>query len=80
MSGKIRGGTLLIKTAGDQSEVEISGTPSDIMFNWLAITDQVSKSLDIPPIALAGMLPGLLQDYLSRALKYEVRMGKMARD
>lgn len=80
MSGKVRGGTLLIKTAGDLSEVEISGTPSDIMVNWLAMTDQVSKALNIPPIVLADMLPSLIQDYMSRAIKYEVKIGKMARD
>lgn len=77
MSGRVRGGTLFIKTTGDQSEAEISGTPRDIMFNWIALTHQVSKALNIPPIALAGMLPGLLQDYQSHALKYEVKMGRM---
>lgn len=77
MSGRVRGGTLFIKTTGDQSEAEISGIPRDIMFNWIALTHQVSKALNIPPIALAGMLPGLLQDYQSHALKYEVKMGRM---
>lgn len=77
MDRNVRGGILLIRTAGDQSEVEVSGTPRDIMFNWTALTHQVSKALNIPPIALAGMLPGLLQDYQSHALKYEVKMGRM---
>lgn len=77
MSGRVRGGTLLIKTTGEQSEAEISGTFEDIMFNWTSLTHQVSKALNIPPIALAGMLPGLLQDYQSHALKYEVKMGRM---
>ena len=33
MDRNVRGGTLLIKTTGDQSEVEISGSSADIMFN-----------------------------------------------
>ena len=48
MDRNVRGGTLLIKTTGDQSEVEISGSSADIMFNWTALTHQVSKTLNIP--------------------------------
>ena len=57
MNRSVRGGTLLIRTAGDQSEVEISGNSADIMFNWTALTYQVSEALNIPPIALDAMLP-----------------------
>lgn len=74
MNGKVRGGTLLIRTSGDQSEVEIAGTPADIMFNWTALTRQVCKHLDLPPIALAAMLPQLISDYQRTDLKYEVEM------
>lgn len=49
MDRNVRGGTLLIKTTGDQPEVEISGSSADIMFNWTALTHQVSKTLNIPP-------------------------------
>ena len=75
MDRNVRGGTLLIKTTGDQSEVEISGSSTDIMFNWTALTHQVSKTLNIPPVSLAAMLPHLVGDYQRTALKYEIRMG-----
>ena len=75
MDRNVRGGTLLIKTTGDQSEVEISGSSADIMFNWTALTYQVSEALNIPPIALAAMLPQMVSDYQRTALKYEIKMG-----
>ncbi|USF27079.1 hypothetical protein N510_002013 [Firmicutes bacterium ASF500] len=75
MNRSVRGGTLLIRTAGDQSEVEISGNSADIMFNWTALTYQVSEALNIPPIALAAMLPQMVSDYQRTALKYEIKMG-----
>ena len=59
MDRNVRGGTLLIRTAGDQSEVEISGASADIIFNWTALTHQVSKALNVPLVALAG--PGMLE-------------------
>ena len=73
MDRNVRGGTLLIRTAGDQSEVEISGASADIIFNWTALTHQVSKALNVPP-----MLPHLVSDYQRTALKYEIRMGGSA--
>lgn len=45
MDGNIRGGTLLIRTAGDQSEVEVSGTRMDIIFNWTALTNQICQTI-----------------------------------
>lgn len=75
MDKHVRGGTLLVRTAGDQSEMEISGNLADIMFNWTALTYQVSKALNIPPIALAAMLPQMVSDYQRTALKYEIKMG-----
>lgn len=78
MDRNVRGGTLLIRTAGDQSEVEISGASADIIFNWTALTHQVSKALNVPLVALAAMLPHLVSDYQRTALKYEIRMGGSA--
>ena len=57
MDGNIRGGTLLIRTVGDQSEVEVSGTRMDIIFNWTALTNQICQTIGAPPIALAAITP-----------------------
>ena len=73
--GKTRGGKLSITTQGDRSQVEVAGTPVDIIFNWTALTYQVSEALNIPPIALAAMLPQMVSDYQRTALKYEIKMG-----
>lgn len=75
MDKNVRGGTLLIKTAGDHSDVEISGAFADIMFNWTALTHQVSKVLNISSIVLAAMLPQMVSDYQRTAIKYEIKMG-----
>lgn len=74
MDRNVRGGTLLIKTAGAQSEVEVSGTRMDIIFNWTALTNQICQTIGVPPIALAAMLPGLISDYKRNALKCEIKM------
>ena len=74
MDTNVRGGTLLIRTAGDQSEVEVSGTRMDIIFNWTALTNHICQTIGAPPIALAAMLPGLISDYQRNALKYEIKM------
>ncbi len=70
MDTNVRGGTLLIRTAGDQS--------MDIIFNWTALTNQICQTIGAPPIALAAMLPGLISDYQRNALKYEIKMGGSA--
>ncbi len=57
MDGNIRGGTLLIRTVGDQSEVEVSGTRMDIIFNWTALTNQICQTIgaaDCPRCHVAG--------------------------
>ena len=74
MDGNIRGGTLLIRTVGDQSEVEVSGTRMDIIFNWTAQTNQICQTIGAPPIALTVMLPGLISDYQRNTLKCEIKM------
>ena len=73
--GKTRGGKLSITTQGDRSQVEVAGTPVDIIFNWTALTNQVCKTLGVPPIALAAMLPQMVSEYQGTALKSEMRMG-----
>ena len=78
MDKKMMGGTLLIRTSGDRSNVEISGTKADILFNWTALTHQICKTAGIPPIALAAMLPQLVSDYQQHSLKDEVRMERKA--
>ena len=62
MDKNVRGGTLLISTIGNRSNVEISGTKADILFNWTALPHQICKTAGIPPIALAAMLPQLVRD------------------
>ena len=74
MDRNVRGGTLLIRTAGDQSEVEVSGTRMDIIFNWTALTNQICQTIGLPPIVLAAMLPGLISDYQRNVLKCEIKM------
>ena len=74
MEGKIRGGILLIRTVGNQSEVEVSGTRMDIIFNWTALTNQICQTIGAPPTALAAMLPRLSSDYQHNALKCEIKM------
>lgn len=64
----------MIRTAGDGSEVEISGTAQDIMFNWTALTNQVCKTFNIPPALLAMSMPQMIRDYQQHALKYEIKM------
>lgn len=56
-------GKLYIKTSGGQAIVEIEGTSGEILFNWAALTDTITKKLHIPPIALAAAMPGILDAY-----------------
>lgn len=51
---------LYIETDHGQSEAEIVGTPSEIMFNWSALTNQICLKLNLSPTQLAFMLPGML--------------------
>ena len=74
MDRNVRGGTLLIRTAGDQSEVEVSGTRMDIIFNWTALTNQICQTIGVPPIALAAMMTGLISDYKRNALNCKIKM------
>lgn len=69
MNNMIRGGKLCIETNGDRSTVEIAGTPSDLLFNWTALTYQICKSLHTDPLSLALVMPGMLRDYEQKQLK-----------
>lgn len=73
MDKNVRGGTLLISTIGNRSNVEISGTNWDILFNWTALTNKICKVIGIPPIDLAAMLPQLVSYYQHNDFKSEVR-------
>lgn len=64
----------MIRTVGDSSEVEISGTAQDIMFNWTALTNQVCKTFDIHPALLAMSMSQMIRDYQQHALKYEIKV------
>lgn len=72
-----RNAVLRIETDMDagHSEVEISGTPSKILFNLTAITCQVCEELNIPPEGWGSMLPNLLRDYKQNVLKGKVGVG-----
>ncbi len=74
MERKVKCGTLAITTRGNQSETEISGTGLDIMFNWIALTHQVCKTLNVPPTVLAAMLPQAIADYHRNDLKCEIKV------
>ncbi len=76
--GNVRGGVLSIRTRGDQSEVEVAGTKEDILFNWVAITHQVSRMLNVPPELLAMAMPTAVQDYLRHDLNFEIRTSEKA--
>ena len=54
------------------SETEISGTPSKILFNLIAISSQVCEELSIPPERLAIILPSAIRDYKNKMLKGKV--------
>ena len=68
-----RDGALSIRTDGDRSEVRISWSNNDILFNWVALTHQVCKSLNVSPILLAASMPGAIADYLTHDFNYETR-------
>lgn len=70
--GNVRGGVLSIRTCGDQSDVEVAGTRKDILFNWVAITHQVSRMLNVPPEMLAIAMPVAVRNYLKHDLDYEI--------
>ncbi len=58
---------LLAGADEEQARVKITGTFEGI-FAWAKITDQLCRSLDISPTALAGMMPHLVNDYRRAAL------------
>lgn len=62
-------GRLCVESSGAQTKVEVQGKRTDVMFNWTVLTHTICKDLGIPPLALAGMLPTLIQDYEKKILK-----------
>ena len=64
---------LYIETDHGQSQAEIVGTPSEIMFNWSALTNQICLKLNLSPMQLAFTLPGLLGNY-QRTLREAVEV------
>ena len=64
---------LYIETDHGQSQAEIVGTPSEIMFNWSALTNQICLKLNLSQTHLAFMLPGLLGTY-QRTLRESVEV------
>ena len=70
---------LLAGADEEQARMKITGTFEGI-FAWAKITDQLCRSLDISPAALAGMMPHLVNDYRraalnSRAVRVEGKAG-----
>ena len=76
--GNVQGGVLSIRTCGDQADVEVSGTREDILFNWVAITHQVSRMLNVPPEMLAIAMSAAVRDYLKHDLNYEIHISGKA--
>ena len=73
---------LYIETDHKRSEAEIVGTPSEIMFNWAALTNQICLKLNLPPTQLALMLPGLLGSYqrtLREAVEFDLAAARNQR-
>ena len=71
--GNKRGGVLSIRTDGDRSDVVVGGTKEGVLFNWVALTHQVCKSLNVSPVLLAASMPGAIADYLTHDFNYETR-------
>ena len=63
------GGIMRIETNGDRSTVEITGTTQDIIFNWVALTHQMTEVTGILPLVLAATLPNMIEDYKRNELK-----------
>lgn len=78
MEKEVRGGILLIKTIGDGSEVVVKGTARDIVFNWIALTNHICKTLGIPSALLAMSMPQMIRDYQQHALKCEIKLEEKA--
>ena len=73
-------GKLYIKTDGTRSVVEIEGAFEDVLFNWAALTDTITKELHIPPIALAAEMPAILDEYRKKlAGRTEIDLAAMRR-
>lgn len=56
-------GMLSIKTDSDGSTIDVTGTTGEILFNWVALTRHVCKTLKIDPANLAAVMPGLIADF-----------------
>ncbi len=48
---------LSIKVEGGYSKIDVSGKESDMLFNWILLSNVVCRKLGITPEMLAEMLP-----------------------
>lgn len=66
-------GMLSIKTDSDGSTINIAGTEGEILFNWVALTHNVCKTLNIDPVHLAAYMPGLVTEFKDDVTRETVR-------
>ena len=49
-----------------QVTVEVAGNGLAILANWAIVTSDICERLHIPPVVLAGMMPGMIMRARSR--------------
>lgn len=69
----IDNGMLSIKTDSDGSTINVAGTTGEILFNWVALTHHVCKTLSIDPAGLAVTMPKLINDFKDDIAQETVR-------
>lgn len=55
-------GEISIQSRGSESQVRLDGSHEAILFNWTMVTKTVCQELHIPAVALAALMPSLVQD------------------
>ena len=61
-----KGGLILVQQSGDGVTIEVAGTVSEILANWVLVTSDVCEQLQISPFALAAMMPGMVMEVRSK--------------
>ena len=61
-----KGGLILVQQSGDGVTIEVAGTVSEILTNWVLVTSDVCEQLHISPVVLAAMMPGMVMGARSK--------------
>ncbi len=70
-----RSSKLRIETSGEESNVEICGTRDEILFNLAALMNQICQKLNISPMHLTFILPGMIDIYqrtIRQAMEFDL--------